>query len=120
MNSQIPKGPFLVRRSLCANCPTPCAAQGNAALYGDPCFACPLPQRRFGTYGQCKPTTRARGLGDLVAAVAQPIAKAIDAMAGTDIKNCGGCAKRRDVLNRLLPLPPAPEKQPLPPPAPEA
>jgi hypothetical protein len=41
------------------------------------------------------------GLGDLVHAVAQPIAKAIDAVAGTSIASCGGCAKRRDALNRL-------------------
>lgn len=42
-----------------------------------------------------------RGLGDLVHAVAHPIAKAIDAVAGTNIQNCGGCSKRREALNRL-------------------
>jgi len=39
------------------------------------------------------------GLGDLVHAVAQPIAKAIDNIAGTNIQGCGGCAKRRAMLN---------------------
>lgn len=45
-----------------------------------------------------------RGLGDVVHAVARPIAAAIDAIAGTDIKNCGACAKRRAELNRRLPF----------------
>ena len=39
------------------------------------------------------------GLGDAVAMVAQPIAAAIDMVAGTDIKGCGACAKRRANLN---------------------
>jgi hypothetical protein len=42
-----------------------------------------------------------RGLGDLVAAVAQPIARAIDAAAGTKLAECGGCKKRRAALNRI-------------------
>ena len=46
----------------------------------------------------------ARGMGDLVAAVAQPIAGAIDTVLGTDLKNCGGCAQRREFLNKVLPL----------------
>ncbi len=41
------------------------------------------------------------GLGDAVAAIAQPIAKAIDAVAHTNIQNCGGCKKRREMLNRI-------------------
>ena len=47
----------------------------------------------------------ARGVGDLVAAVAQPIAGAIDNVFGTNLKNCGGCATRREALNKALPLP---------------
>mgnify|MGYP003348009677 CR=1 FL=1 len=39
------------------------------------------------------------GLGDAVHAVAQPIAKAIDYVAGTHIGGCGSCAKRRATLN---------------------
>lgn len=42
-----------------------------------------------------------RGLGDLVHYIAQPIAKAIDAVANTNIQKCGGCKKRREVLNRI-------------------
>jgi len=40
-------------------------------------------------------------LGDAVASVAQPIARAIDHVAGTDLEHCGGCKKRQDALNRL-------------------
>lgn len=39
------------------------------------------------------------GLGDAVHAVAQPIARAIDYVAGTHIGGCGSCAKRRALLN---------------------
>lgn len=45
-----------------------------------------------------------RGLGDIVAKVAQPIAKTVDAVAGTDLKNCGGCKKRQEKLNQRFPL----------------
>ena len=38
---------------------------------------------------------RVKWLGDVVEKVAKPIAKAIDAVAGTKIQNCGGCNKRR-------------------------
>lgn len=41
------------------------------------------------------------GLGDFVHSVAQPIARALDGIAGTKLQTCGGCAKRRDVLNRI-------------------
>jgi len=41
-------------------------------------------------------------LGDKVHAVAQPIAKAIDKVAGTNIQECGGCKRRRARLNGRL------------------
>lgn len=54
-------------------------------------------------------------LGDAVAAVAQPIAEGIDAgtkllpeAMHTNLKNCGGCAQRREALNRLT-APPDPK-----------
>ena len=47
---------------------------------------------------------RIHGAGDIVAIVAQPIARAIDAIAGTNIANCGGCAKRRQAMNEAMPL----------------
>lgn len=38
---------------------------------------------------------RLRGAGDLVAIPAKPIARGIDALIGTNLVNCGGCAKRQ-------------------------
>ena len=38
-------------------------------------------------------------LGDKVEAFAKPIARAIDRVAGTKIAKCGGCDKRRRILN---------------------
>lgn len=43
------------------------------------------------------------GLGDFIAKFAQPIAKTIDSVAGTNIQNCGGCKKRQEGLNNLVP-----------------
>ena len=42
-----------------------------------------------------------KGLGDLVETIAQPIAKAIDKVAGTKIQECGGCKKRKEYLNKI-------------------
>jgi hypothetical protein len=47
--------------------------------------------------------------GDMVAAVAKPVARAIDAAtsvlpagARTDLQHCEGCARRQEQLNRLV------------------
>jgi hypothetical protein len=45
-----------------------------------------------------------RGAGDMVAAVAKPIARAVDAVLGTDLVNCGGCKQRQEKLNELMPF----------------
>jgi len=42
------------------------------------------------------------GLGDVVAAVAKPVATAIDKVAGTNLKGCEGCKGRRERLNGWL------------------
>jgi len=47
---------------------------------------------------------RQRGLGDRVERIVQPLARAIDRVAGTNIQECGGCKKRREALNRAFPL----------------
>ena len=47
---------------------------------------------------------RIRGAGDIVAIIAQPIARVIDSVAGTNLQGCGGCAGRRDALNKAFPL----------------
>ena len=44
-----------------------------------------------------------RGLGDLVAIFAEPIARASDAVLGTHLVGCNSCAERRAALNRLIP-----------------
>lgn len=43
-----------------------------------------------------------RGLGDVVAKVAQPVATLLDATMGTNLKGCGGCKKRQEVLNKVV------------------
>jgi hypothetical protein len=45
-----------------------------------------------------------RGAGDIVAKVAQPIAKTIDKVFKTNVSGCGGCKARQDALNKLLPI----------------
>lgn len=45
-----------------------------------------------------------RGLGDVVHAVAQPVAAVLDAVLGTRIKGCSGCAKRREQWNQAVPF----------------
>jgi hypothetical protein len=47
---------------------------------------------------------RARGAGDLVAAVAQPVARAIDRAFGTHVADCGGCKQRQEALNKAFPF----------------
>jgi hypothetical protein len=43
------------------------------------------------------------GLGDRVERIAQPIAKMIDKVAGTNIQGCGACQKRKEYLNKHFP-----------------
>jgi hypothetical protein len=43
-----------------------------------------------------------KGLGDVVAKVAEPIATVIDKVFHTHIKGCSTCAKRRKKLNDLV------------------
>ena len=45
-----------------------------------------------------------RGLGDIVASVAQPVAKRLDAVFHTKIADCDGCKARREKLNKKFPL----------------
>lgn len=40
-------------------------------------------------------------LGDLVAAIAQPIASTIDRLTGTNLTHCKGCAQRKETLNKI-------------------
>lgn len=47
-----------------------------------------------------KPTT---GLGDVVAALANPIAASVDKLTGSKLVGCQPCGQRKDRLNHLLP-----------------
>jgi hypothetical protein len=52
--------------------------------------------------GYAPPSHRRKvGLGDLVHAGLKPIVTVIDAVAGTNLKGCGGCAARREKLNEI-------------------
>ena len=105
-------GVVQVRADLCADCPTPCERQLDAAFHRDPCAACPI--GRWGQWGDCSAAqsvpslpapggvaapTGLRGLGDLVAVVAEPIARVI----GLDPARCG-CGARREAMNRAFPF----------------
>jgi len=46
---------------------------------------------------------RQRGLGDRVERIVQPLARAIDRVAGTNIQGCGACQKRKEYLNEKFP-----------------
>ncbi len=103
---KLPEGVFAVRSRICATCLTPCELQHHAEFHAEICASCPLPRRRWGHYGKCSPEPEKEGhigLGDVVAGIANPIARASDAIFGTKISGCGGCAKRRAALNALVP-----------------
>jgi hypothetical protein len=44
-----------------------------------------------------------RGLGDVAHVIFQPIARGIDAIAGTNVQGCGGCKQRRESWNQAIP-----------------
>lgn len=46
-----------------------------------------------------------RGLGDQVARIAKPIARAVDAVFGTDIEHCPSCKARQEWMNDHLHTP---------------
>ncbi len=60
-----------------------------------------------------KPKSRPRGLGDLVAIVAQPLANLADGLLGTRISECGGCKARQKKLNQIMPFSSSPDDKPL-------
>ena len=96
--AKIPLGVVQVRDDICKDCPTPCMPRPDSS---SPCSNCAI--NRWGTYGQCTPeATKAapmRGLGDLVAKIAEPIASVI----GLNKATCG-CQKRQDWLNQAVPF----------------
>jgi hypothetical protein len=63
--------------------------------YDDPCIGCP--EGHFGPW--IRRGCDEAGLGDKIERIARPIARAIDAVAGTKIAGCGGCKKMKERLN---------------------
>lgn len=49
-------------------------------------------------------TKHTPGLGDVVASVAQPVARAIDAILGTNVAGCAKCKARQEWLNGWRPF----------------
>lgn len=98
--NKIPQGVIEVRKELCHKCESKCEKFLLQKIsHNDPCESCSKTPKAWNVYGKCE----LFGLGDAVAMVAQPIAKAIDAVAGTNIQGCGGCKKRQEALNNLVP-----------------
>jgi hypothetical protein len=60
-----------------------------------------IPPAQRGPAGPKLTSASRRGLGDMVAAIAHPIAVAIDAIAGTHLKTCSACKKRQQTLNQM-------------------
>lgn len=54
-------------------------------------------------FGTNPPTPVIRGLGDRIARFAQPTARIIDGIFGTNIQECEGCKKRQEDLNTQFP-----------------
>lgn len=55
------------------------------------------------TYAALCEKYRRPGLGDRVAQIAKPIARALDTVIGTDLEHCQSCAERQKWLNERFP-----------------
>jgi hypothetical protein len=90
---------------MCTSCRTPCEYQNDVAFRTEGNNRCPIGRwMQYQTF--VKNLKAIRGAGDLVAKVAEPIAGVIDMMSRgkTKLKGCSACAKRKDMLNQLLPF----------------
>lgn len=97
----VPASILTYRKEQCRICPTPCEFQGNTEWLSEGSNVCP--KGRFMIWESFKRVPM-RGLGDAVAAIAEPIAKASDAVFKTKLKGCSACRKRREMLNTLMPF----------------
>lgn len=101
---KVPAGIVSRRISACAACAEKCEIfDDDFAGARIACSRCRLDKwREFGACDQSGAKTKRakiKGLGDIVAIVAEPIAKA----AGIDKSKCG-CARRREALNKMFPF----------------
>ena len=94
-----------IRRDICQSCERACEVRATITP-ADPCAACP--EMVWHAMGDCEkqesPPAELSGLGDAVAVVAQPIARVIDAVLGTNVAGCGGCKARQAALNKAMPF----------------
>lgn len=89
------------RYEQCKTCKTPCEFKTNQEWRADGDNACPI--GRFMAYKEYK-RFKLQGMGDVVALAAEPIASVMDKVLKTRVKGCGGCRKRREMLNQLMPF----------------
>ncbi len=88
------------RRELCQRCKTPCEFQNNEVFRAEGDNVCPIGKwMAFQTFVKAK----IKGLGDVVEKLADPIARLSDRVFKTKIKGCSACAKRKEMLNHLVP-----------------
>lgn len=89
------------RWELCRTCRTPCEYQNDVGFRSEGNNICPI--GRWKPY-QLFTKVKWKGAGDAVAAFAEPIAGAIDRVFKTRTRGCSACAKRKEMLNQLLPF----------------
>lgn len=101
------RGEIQVRRDICADCTRKCAVR-DTINHEDPCAGCP--DGVYHEHSDCDPSSPAPilGLGDLIHAVALPIARAIR-MACVDpdtkkLRPYSPCAARRKKMNEVFPF----------------
>lgn len=98
---QVPHNIENYRREQCQRCPTPCEFQKNVEFRSEGDNACPIGKwMAYKTFVKAK----MRGLGDVVEKLADPVARLSDRVFKTKIKGCSACAKRREMLNHLVPF----------------
>jgi hypothetical protein len=98
------------RWGVCQKCSAPCDQQNNPDWRRAECAECPL--LKWHRYGKCvtAPTTPqpVRGLGDLVHAVAMPIARALHLPCvdpqTKKLRPESPCAARRKKMNETVPF----------------
>lgn len=108
--SSVPPQVEANRRRACGVCLSRCQAYLSGQLsLGDPGARCPHPQgARWLPFrpGEPVPPSATLGAGTAFSYVAQPVARGVDAVFGTNLRNCGGCVGpggRKERWDRAVP-----------------
>lgn len=89
------------RREQCERCKTPCQYQNDSEYRRIAENACPIRKwMEYATFVKSK----WKGAGDAFASLADPVAGAIDKVFKTKVRGCSACAKRKEMLNHLIPF----------------